>query len=385
MLTLVSALLVATQAQPVTGRPPSPREILVVGKRLADTEGALAACLARGCSAAEDINASLAHAENLLLSGNYRGARSVLKASIGRNKDEVRRNPEPLSDLYRANAMVASHLGFDNDYWSSTHEIYRTLKAGIPAQDHRHLQAKMEIAAMTAKVKGLDRGERAYDRAADDARRIGREDIAGMAEVRGAMLSYKQSRGSSKAALRRLMETARDPFVAKFAKLFYASALRWEGKTAEADRLVKEALPDNPRPILLYSPPYALVEQELPGTYTAPSGAADLASGNVLRRPSRNFERKWVDVAFFVQPNGSVTDVEVVRSENDILWSKPVLKSIAGRRYTPFTGQLPYPKLERYTYTAGYEAITGSHIAARSPKARVEYLDLTVREPLAKE
>lgn len=366
-------------AQAPSATPSRPREILVIGRRPADTELALRACLERKCPPVEDINASLAHAENLLLSGDYRGARSVLRGSIGRNKDEARRHPEPLSDLYRANAMVANHLGFDRDYWNSTHNIYRTLKAGIPGRDHRHLQAKMEIAAMTAKVKGIDRSERAYREAAREAREAGRPDIAGMADVRAAMMIYRQSPGSGKAALKQLIRSASDPFLITFAKLFYAQALRLEGKGDEADRLVLEALPANPKPILIYAPPYVLAEQELQGLQKAPSGGADLASANVLRRPSRGFERMWIDVTFFVQPDGTVSDLEVVRSEKDMFWAKPLLKSIKGRRYSPFTGNLPVPRLERYTYTAGYERLTGTLLAARSPKARIEYLDLTPR------
>ena len=237
----------------------------------------------------------------------------------------------------------------------------------------------MEIAAMTAKLKGPDRGERAYREVADAARRMGREDIAGMAEVRAAWLVYKQQPSAGKRELQGLLDRTPplEPMALSYAKLFASAVARSEGRTADADRLVREIVPNVRKPILLYSPPFEMVEQELGGISKAPSGSADLVDGNVLRRPSRNVERMWVDVSFFVQPDGKVTDLEVIRSENDTFWAKPLLKLIRGRKYTPFAGSQPYPKVERYTYTGGYERSTGTHLNVRSPKTRIEYLDLS--------
>ena len=369
---LLASSTAAFQVQQSTAAP-----IVVTGRRLQDTEKALSDCLARRCSVKEDIDASLAHSENLLVAGDYRGARAVLSRSLRRHRDEARTHPEPVADLYRANALVASHLGYLDDYWRSTYSIERTLKAGIPTEDHRHLQAKMEIAAMSARVRGADSGRIAYAEVARAARRQGRQDIAGMAEVRSAMLTYKQSPSAGKAQLRRIMDEARDePFVSRFAKAFYARILRAEGRTGESDRLLREALPQGTKPTLIFSPPFELAEQETDVLSRVPAGDADLASANVIRRPSRDFEQMWIDVSFLVQSDGRVTDVDVVRSEKDIFWAKPLLKSISGRRYTAFAGQSPYPKLERYTYTAAYDRNAGTRMAVRSPTARVEYLDL---------
>ena len=377
MLLIVAASLLAPS--PAVKQQSPDQRIVVVGNRPRDLEAALAACLARHCAPNEDIDASLALAERQLLSGDYRDARATLLAALRRNRNEAKRYPEPLSDLYRANGLVAAHLGMDGDYYNSTWQIYRTLKAGIPQEDYRHLGAKMEIAAMTTKLKGLDRGERAYRELADEARRAGRDDIAGMAEVRAAWLVFKQQPGAGKQELRRLIDRSPPlkPVALSYAKLFIAAVARSEGRTEEADRLVREIVPAVRKPILLYSPPYELAEQELSRLSKAPSGGADLVDGNVLRRPSRNVERMWVDVSFFVQPDGTVSDVEIVRSEKDTFWAKPLLASIQGRKYAPFAGQRPYPRIERYTYTAGYEQLTGTRVPVRSPKTRIEYLDLS--------
>lgn len=377
LLFVVSSLLLAPAA---ATQPQSPdQRIIVIGNRSSDLKAALAACLARKCAPNEDIDASLALAERQLLSGDYRDARTTLLGALRRNKDEARRYPEPLSDLYRANGLVAAHLGMDADYYNSTWEIYRTLTAGIPKEDYRHLRAKMEIAAMTSRLKGLDRGERAYREAAEEARRLGRADIAGMAEVRAAWLVYKQQPAAGRSELYRLIQRSppMEPVALSYAKLFAAAVARSEGHIAEADRLVRDIVPDVRKPILLYSPPYELAEQELGKLSKVPAGGADLVDGNVLRRPSRNVERMWVDVSFFVQPDGTVSDVEVIRSKKDTFWAKPLIASIQRRKYTPFAGSRPYPKVERYTYTAGYEQLTGTRVPVRSPKTWIEFLDLS--------
>ena len=56
---------------------------------------------------------------------------------------------------------------------------------------------------------------------------------------------------------------------------------------------------------------------------------------------------------------------------------EPLLKAIAGRMYSRPANGTPVYKLERYTYTSGYEVRTGSRLAQRSPMGRIEYLDLT--------
>jgi hypothetical protein len=73
-----------------------------------------------------------------------------------------------------------------------------------------------------------------------------------------------------------------------------------------------------------------------------------------------------------------VADVRVLRSRGDIGWAKPLLASIAGRRYTPpAPGSSLAQRTERYTYTSGLEPGAATHANQHSPNARVEYMDLT--------
>lgn len=68
----------------------------------------------------------------------------------------------------------------------------------------------------------------------------------------------------------------------------------------------------------------------------------------------------------------------MLRKSGNIFWASPLLRSIAGRLYTPGNGRaLDSYKVERYTYTSGYVGATGSHVAQRGPQGRVEFLDLS--------
>jgi hypothetical protein len=89
-------------------------------------------------------------------------------------------------------------------------------------------------------------------------------------------------------------------------------------------------------------------------------------------------EDRWLDIAFRVTPEGKVADLKVARSRGDISWARALLASVQGRRYTPgdpnsYTSR----RLERYTYTSGFERKSQTHSRGHSPDTRVEYMDLS--------
>ena len=96
------------------------------------------------------------------------------------------------------------------------------------------------------------------------------------------------------------------------------------------------------------------------------------------RRMALNVEDMWMDVAFTISPTGRVEGVQVLRSKGGLSWAKPLLKSIAGRRYTPAKqGSAASYRRERYTFTSGLEHGSGTKSKRHSPNARVEFFDLT--------
>jgi tetratricopeptide (TPR) repeat protein len=383
---MVAALLfpflmaVAAQAAPPARQPAEDTPpIIVTGKRLEDSQALLRACLARKCPPDEDIAATLAYAENLFVAGDYEKARTVLRRSLGRNRKHADRYPVPVSDLYRSNALVANHLGFEEDYFQSTWGTLRALKEGIPDPDWRQFGARMEIARMTARLRGFEEGVREYGRVAKDAEKAGRPDIAVLARLRGLAMEHRLRPSSS---IRREIEKIaastgpQTQYASSAAKLYLARLAGEAGKIAEAEAMIREVAGTGIKAlILVYAPPYQLSVQEMNPTNPT---EIDAPRGNPAYRYGGNFDGMWIDVGFWVQANGRVSEVRVLRKSGSASWADPLLKSIQGRLYAPL--EQPSYRQERYTYTAGWEQQTGSRMMRRSPRARVEYLDLTMRE-----
>lgn len=376
---LVLGAAVAAPAAAQSSAPDDDRNVIIVtGTRLEDSEKALQACIARNCPPDEDIDATLAHVENQFVAGDYRDARTTLLASLKRNGDEAKDYPEPVSDLNRANARVAAHLGFENDYYSSTWGILRALKKGIPEQDYRHFGARLEIAAMTASVKGPAAAKIVYAKLAGDAREAGRGDIAALAELRSIWLDYLVFPAGD--AKRKLAALAQSPDPAARASAMAARVLlarigRNEGREDATDALIKEMAALNLKtPTLLYSPRWELAQQ---------AREADTGS-DLTRMATGTFDDKWIDVGYWVQPDGRVADVEILRKSGETGWARPLLASIEGRIYSPTQPEDGGAyRIERYTYTSRFENRTGTRLLQRSARARVEYLDLTADPPSA--
>ena len=371
---------------------PANRPIVVIGQRIKAAEDDLKSCLARDCPADEDIDASLALAETQIVAGEYRDARETLLSALRRNKDEAKRYPIPVSDLYRANGRVAAHLGYDSDYYRSTWGIYRTLKAGLPSDTVRHYSALMEVAEMTGRTRGHDRARLYYFSIAERARRENRPDIAAIAELRSAIRHLPSGSEWQNDEIRRIANLKGSHLRAPAleAKLALVRMAYEKGDENAARIILKElAALDIKRPILIYAPSYEMMQRELTsveGLPTLPlSRPADrMPQGtpwgtlSTTKRLAGHFEDMWIDVGFHITPEGKVADARILRSEGDLFWTAPLMASIRGRRYTPGKEADPNSyRRERYTYTSAYEAQSGTRLVERSPAARVEYFDLS--------
>jgi len=381
LLLLAAAAAAAPQpaAQPAPGA--SGETIVVTGNRLSETEKALRDCLARHCPPDEDIRATLAHAENLFVAGRYRDARGVTKASIGRNHRYRKDYPLPVSDLYRANGRIAAHLGEGADYELSTGIMRGVLDDAFGKSDAKVLMADVEWADMYASMGRLLRARELYGSVASRAAAAGRPDLAGIARVRSAY-TYELG-GDSAVAERELRKIAADTTpagnVGRLSALILLARLdRKHGNPASSDALVEVMRSlHGKKPVLVYSPSldlgHGLAEGDDAGgqSFTA----TRLMAGN-------NFSDRWVDIGFWVTPQGKVTDAEILRSQGALDWTKPLLRQIAGRIYTPVDDPGGTYRIERYTYTARWmRDTTGSHLRQRSPNVQIEYLDLTSDTP----
>ena len=390
---LLFVLLAATSAATAAASQQEPVQptIVVTGVRIQDYRDRLALCLARNCPTNEDADASLALAEALFLGGEYREGRGVLQASLRRNADNARNFPEPVSDLYRAHARLSRHLGFVDDTRRSSYGTLRALREGLPNEDHRHFTARLELAENLILSGNIDGARRELERLAEVARAAGRADVVILAELRGLWFDYVAARSGeegngaaeTRARLARLAQNA-DPaerMRAVGATILLARIHRIEGNPQRSEALLAELGRSNAGGAarrLLYSPPYQLAMQQIEPVNSATSIRELIRFSSGRGQTADNFENAWVDVGFWVLPNGEVSGLEVLRQGANREWAEPLLRSIRGRRYT-ISAEASY-RLERYSYTADYERTLRSHIPQRSRRARVEYLDLTTGE-----
>jgi len=385
----VSVAALPAQAPAQAATEPAPEQTIVVtGERLADFRRALAECLARHCPVNEDIDATLTLAEGQFVSGDYDEARRTIRASIGRNHRQAASFPEPVSDLYRADTRVERHLGRDREAHFSVYRILSSLRAGIPQEDHRHFTARLEISEYLIDTGRPERARGELRRLQESAQAAGREDVAAIAELRGLMLDYLVAPFGP--AKRRLIEMSRwtDPgrrLIAYGARAALIRIYGTEGDDVRANALIAEMTRDNnARRMLLFQPRYQLVQQMHGFSDNARADALysrGLYTDNLDERLVENMDRKWIDVGFWVQPDGRVDDLQILRQGvGGTGWSAPLLRAIRGRLYSR-ADRATY-RLERYTYTSElHNTGTATRIAVRSPRARVEYFDLMANPP----
>ncbi len=361
------------------------KTIVVTARSLADTERALNECIKRKCPPDEDAKATLAHAENQFVSGNYKDARGTMLKSIGRNGKASKDYPVPVADLYRANARIAAHLGEGDDYRLSTLRSRDALKSGLPADDWRILVATLEVGDMRARLGYPKEAERIYADVSKAALEKGWNGLADMATMRGALLLLSSDLSTEQAQGRaRLEELANRPGE-KARSLRLAAKIilvRKARNKPEAEAATKLLLEENAKsgglksPTLLYAEPIKQVQARV----NKSEGRTALSQMN-----TQSVEDNWVDIGFWVAPDGKTTDIEILRQkQSDIGWTKPVLDSIRTRVYSPVTADPGDPgtyKVERYTLTAQWEEQLGTRIRQRSAQSRIERIDLSENPP----
>jgi hypothetical protein len=375
--------LLASTAIPAFAAEEKDREIIVIGQSLKDTEKALRDCIARRCPPDEEIRASLAHAENQFITGDYRDAKSTLSKTVGRNRKHGEQYPIEVSDLFRANSRIAEHLGEGDVFRLSVLDMRDTLREALPEGDARVMVAQIEVGDSRSKLGYPKEAHGIYKEVGEKALKAGHNRVAAYANLRRLLLEYamaaetdyKADMDKALVGLRQLAEKplpGTDDF-ALVADVTLARLDRKAGNNESTAAIVKRFADRGgaSRPILLSSEPIKLPSER------------GLESGNVLSLGQGNMEDRWIDVGFWVNANGLVSDTEILRSSGNINWSKLVTASIKSRIYAPLKAKdeaaAPgFYMVERYTYTARYmDEVTGTRIRQRSPVARIERIDIT--------
>jgi hypothetical protein len=370
LATAALALPAEAQDRPSTG---DGQTIVVTGKRLDETRRALEACLARKCPPLEDMAATMAHAENLFISGDYRKARSTVEASMGRNDRFARQHPREVATLHRADARISIHLGDGETYRNSTFGAVRALKKGLDEKDLTVITARFEVAEMLARLNHYEEADRVFGGIAKDAARAGARDLAATAELRRAWMNYRRHKLAGSLEYIERLGASTDPGLRNSrlgALVLLARLDREKGKSAGPDRLLKALAEAGVRTrTLLWAP-----RVEIPKAY---EGNSATYNNQTLSTPTDVFDKTWADVGFWVKPDGSVSDAEILRSSGSEAWLKPVLSSIARRIYSPSSDPSGSYRIERYTWTSLVRTASGTRLPQHSPQGRIEYVDLT--------
>ncbi|NJS13500.1 MAG: hypothetical protein HC788_01485 [Sphingopyxis sp.] len=116
---------------------------------------------------------------------------------------------------------------------------------------------------------------------------------------------------------------------------------------------------------------------------TSNAGDGQAPGNTTSRLTSLETSDQWADVGFWVNPDGRVSDVEILRGKGSKGWLKPVFEHLSGRIYAPLKkegndGVPGFYMVERYTLTARFvNDTTGSRIRRREATPRIERIDIT--------
>lgn len=384
---LFAAAVLAGCAVPALAQEQDKREIVVTGRSLADTEADLKKCLARSCPPDQDIKATLAHAENQFVEGDYRNARETLNRSLGRNRKHKGQFPIEVSDLLRANGNVAVHLGESDVYRLSVLAMRDTLKSALKADDYRVFGAEIEVADSRLKLGYLEEASDKYLQIEKQALAKGLPQVAAIARLRDLSLRVQWAEKDKTAFRRKDANDAIDAFLTQptagaeqfkiVAEVLKSRMDRDSGNSETTDKLIARyaALGGTDRPVLLHAKPIEMNE--------AQAARAEAGGSDLNRIGTQVVEKRWVDIGFWIGADGKVDEPEILRNQGDTKWTDVVIKSLKSRQYAPLRAEQDGSSpgiyaIERYSLTAQYENdVTGTRVRQRSPIAKIERIDLT--------
>lgn len=371
LLAAISALPVAAQDRPDAEEP----IVVITATPLAQTQARLAACIARHCPPREDIDASLAHAENQFLAGDYAAARHTLGRSRARNGRYAAELPVEVSDLHRAYGRLSNLDGRLQISRIAQIESIEALKAGLDSNDARVLMQRLMIGDEYARAGRLRAAEDVYRKVARQARKAGELHVLGHAMMRDAVVfgaiasvapEYRQTAEDKIARI----EDSDEPQLAGFrdaAKLLRASLAGLEGDLPALEKAIATVNPQKfDKPLLIYAPSYSLEDDLTPNQMMPTSAGAP----------------EWIDLRFRIGADGTVHNVEILRDSGNLGrdWAKSVSRAVAGRRYAPLAlpaGSEGVTRVERFSYIHDVMSATHTRIRGRGSRGRLTSLDIT--------
>lgn len=360
--------------------------IVITGKPLAETEADLAACLARKCPPKEDIAASIAHAENQFIAGDYAAARRTLGQSRGRNHRHAATLPVEVAGLDRAYGRMSDHDGRPDASRLAQIDAIDALRAGLDSTDARVLMQRLMIGDEFAKTGRLRAASDVYGQVRRQARKAGQINVAGYAMLRDAVVhaaaatklpEYRQAAERKIAAI----EKTREPELAAFrdaARILHANVAAYNGDSAAINSAIAGMAARPPeKPLLVFAP---AVDAARPGAYDAVLNASKTALTQSYGKA------EWIDLRFRIAVDGTVQDTEILRDSGNLsgVWTDLVVQAVAGRRYAPLqlaAGSEGPIRIERFSLVHDLMSVTGSRISGRDSRGRITSLDITDESP----
>lgn len=354
--------------------------ITVTAARIDDLTAAAKRCEKNGCAPREDAAVSVAYASALFDDGNYAAAKRVLAATVARTRHAARAEPLALSQLYTAQATLAAHDGDQRTVRRATWASRNAIADMAAAPTIPRLNAEFRLADWQLRAGRSSGAEARFAALALDAAAAGYPAMAGIAELRRAVALQALGRRRDSRALLEALATRGGEDMADVRRAALALAARLAfitGDIAAADAYVARLaeIPLGAQPVLVSSPP-----MPSPG---AARQQSDGFSPVVMDRGPRSAEvqrLQWVDIGFWIKPDGSVDDPAVLRGSRHPDWARPLAAAIAARRYSASTGTGNY-RVERYTLTADYGTPSGSLIRRRSGNPRFEMMEMSAEPP----
>lgn len=363
-MTLFLSALILAQAVPI------PDDVRVRANR---TREALDACIAARCDTPNDVQLSIAHAEAQFVAGQYRDARRTLDAAIRRQKGAAARHPREVASLHGAASTVNLHYGDMTWFRRHTAQQARILRAYLPADDPEVRGAALLNADTSLYLSKPRSAIRQYDAAASEYLRQGDAKLAALATLRAASVeSAIRAYASAERRLERVRRSpaGNDPAVQSLAAVVAGKlALRRGGDPDKAATAVADLrTAPGERPLLVKEAKIGYAErigQPEPGIGPSIEGAGLLS---------------WADVGFRVTPDGTVSDVEIIRGSGDTRWAKPLLGAIADRRYAALDLPADDPglyRIERLTLRPEMGTKLGTRIRVRRGTPVIQVIDVT--------
>lgn len=354
--------------------------IVVQGERLSQ---ALQQCEAGQCTVRRDAQVSIASAEKLFRDGEYLKAKMLLARAIARNRRHQATSPKLVSSLYEAYATVSLHEGDESGFRRGTRQQVQILRDHLPADDPAVIAKTTALSDMWLKLRDYRQAKLSYEAAEQQAERAGQAEMAAFAAIRVAWLTATM--GHRTAARTMLDAIAKRPVAntGDLPDVIQVMRFRIDASSLSEEEMVQRARSIGRAyrnmPLLVVNPAY------------------DFTDITTLNKAARRFQLvtpipvlssdissvQWVDVGFWIRPDGRTDEVEILRGMRSESWAQSIVRQVEGRVYSSF---LPAPgekaaagiyRVERVTLRQRYQIPIGSLTPRRVPVGGVETLDLT--------